>query len=424
MKYLFLDTNIFLQFVDFEQIPWCKVVACDDATIVITDTVIQEIDKHKDFNKGKIQAKAKKVSKRLADILLSGGISHIKIEARSFPKDLSDSEKVKYDLDSKDNRIILTALHSDYPKEDIVIISYDNNILLKAKNEDLPFVRMPDEYLLKQEPTEEEKELRRMREELNSLKNRLPNSMILLNEEDKCLTIKRYPAYNIDEETEEELAKVKKKYPYHKDAPHSDHSGVPTAVKDMMEILNQQFAKPASQYNTDLDDFFNDEKEFLHYKLLEKHLNDRFLPLHLSICNRGTDETGNLDVFIYFPQDVPFYNKESKRSKLVEIPLEPDKSSIYMSREDLKKLRSIPPLNGYANSSQQYFYLWDPDSPVDIDKLTFKVRNLNHDISMNLNKDKSFYIDTQKAPDFDIRWCIVDSKLPKATYGSIHVRFE
>lgn len=83
-----------------------------------------------------------------------------------------------------------------------------------------------------------------------------------------------------------------------------------------------------------------------------------------------------------------------------------------MSREELKKLRSFPTLNGASNGSMRYFYLWDPDSPVDIDKWTFKIKNLNHDISMKLNDDKPIYIVTQKAPDFDIRWYIVDSKLP------------
>ena len=54
MKYLFLDTNIFLHFVDFEQIPWADLIGDSEITIVVSDIVAQEIDKHKDTARGKI----------------------------------------------------------------------------------------------------------------------------------------------------------------------------------------------------------------------------------------------------------------------------------------------------------------------------------------------------------------------------------
>ena len=47
MKYLFLDTNIYLHYQDFEQIQWKEVIdTTDDFTIVVVLTVQEEIDKH------------------------------------------------------------------------------------------------------------------------------------------------------------------------------------------------------------------------------------------------------------------------------------------------------------------------------------------------------------------------------------------
>lgn len=43
MKYLFLDTNIFLHFVDFEQIPWADLIGDSEITIVVSDIVAQEL---------------------------------------------------------------------------------------------------------------------------------------------------------------------------------------------------------------------------------------------------------------------------------------------------------------------------------------------------------------------------------------------
>ena len=53
MKYLFLDTNIFLHFQNFEQIPWQKLIGGDDFKIIVSDIVAEEIDKHKDSARGK-----------------------------------------------------------------------------------------------------------------------------------------------------------------------------------------------------------------------------------------------------------------------------------------------------------------------------------------------------------------------------------
>lgn len=63
MKYLFLDTNIFLHFQNFEQIPRGNLVGDVDFKIIVSDIVAGEIDKHKDGARGKIQKKAKVLSK-------------------------------------------------------------------------------------------------------------------------------------------------------------------------------------------------------------------------------------------------------------------------------------------------------------------------------------------------------------------------
>ena len=62
MKYLFLDTNIFLHFINFEQIPWGNLVDDTEFKIIVSDIVAGEIDKHKDGARGKIQKKADRKS--------------------------------------------------------------------------------------------------------------------------------------------------------------------------------------------------------------------------------------------------------------------------------------------------------------------------------------------------------------------------
>ena len=54
MKYVFLDTNVFLQFKDFEQIPWGELIGDNDFAIVVSDVVSREIDKHEDSARGAV----------------------------------------------------------------------------------------------------------------------------------------------------------------------------------------------------------------------------------------------------------------------------------------------------------------------------------------------------------------------------------
>lgn len=69
MKYLVLDTNVYLHYKDFEQVDWKSMVG-DDVTICVPMVVLNEIDKHKDQSRGKIQKRAKKLSSRFSELFL------------------------------------------------------------------------------------------------------------------------------------------------------------------------------------------------------------------------------------------------------------------------------------------------------------------------------------------------------------------
>ncbi len=70
MKYILLDTNIYLHYKDFEQIDWATIVNDKEFAIVVPYIVIREIDKHKDGQKGKIKSRAKAVSSKFGRYFL------------------------------------------------------------------------------------------------------------------------------------------------------------------------------------------------------------------------------------------------------------------------------------------------------------------------------------------------------------------
>ena len=75
-------------------------------------------------------------------------------------------------------RFILSALKSGYDIQNIVVISSDNNYPLKAKENGLVHRKMPETYLIKEELSEEEKEIKALKQELEQYKNRQPKPAI------------------------------------------------------------------------------------------------------------------------------------------------------------------------------------------------------------------------------------------------------
>ena len=68
MKYLLLDTNIYLHYIDFEQIDWGTIIGDKEYEIVVPYTVIKEIDKYKDGPKSKIKSGQRQLLQNLAVI--------------------------------------------------------------------------------------------------------------------------------------------------------------------------------------------------------------------------------------------------------------------------------------------------------------------------------------------------------------------
>ena len=72
MKYLFLDTNIFIHYKGYEDIPWQSLLdTLDSVKVVLASIVLREINGHKDNSKGRVRNKARKISEKFNNILIT-----------------------------------------------------------------------------------------------------------------------------------------------------------------------------------------------------------------------------------------------------------------------------------------------------------------------------------------------------------------
>lgn len=98
------------------------------------------------------------------------------------------------------------------------VVSNDTDLLLKAKDLDLNILRMDDTYRSSEEPTEEEKELKKVKEELARWTARLPDPKVLfVGTEDTCFRFERMVFKSLEGLVEKKVQEEAIRYPEEKE---------------------------------------------------------------------------------------------------------------------------------------------------------------------------------------------------------------
>lgn len=191
MTYILLDTNIYLHCVAFDTLPWKEIVSVDDeVAILLPMQVLRELEKKKDDTSEKaVNRRARSICAKLSDILLDGKDSSVTILTCEMPP--KREFKPGFLLEVSDDVIMMSAIsYQSKNTGNVVVVSRDTTMLLKAKQAHLAFVKMPDQYLLPSD--QEDKEKQQLREELRRLKSRLPAPELVFKDKSKVLRLKRY----------------------------------------------------------------------------------------------------------------------------------------------------------------------------------------------------------------------------------------
>ncbi len=409
MKYLVLDTNVYLHYKDFEQVDW-KTLVGDDVTICVPMVVLSEIDKHKDQSRGKIQKRAKKLSSRFSELFLQGEAAQIAIEEMDNPPSTAFND-TRFHKDINDDWIILSALHASHDTSSTVIVSGDNGILLKAKHFGLGFYKMPDDLLLSEELSEEEKEIKKLKEQLAKHEDRLPKPMVQFKNQTDRLVINKPAFVDIAKELEAYKTQLKAKYPYQPTSIESyGKRGQAIRVSSDLDYSTLRYRE---EYNEKLDDFLEKKITLKQWELLKQLSDQRFVRIDFWLGNIGTSSLGDTMVFITFPQDVLVYDEDSKKEYRLEDPKEP-------------RLKSSD-IQGFAfplhSSGKTYkdIEIWDIDKPVENREFKYPSNKLIHNLREHLGSEKPVYVDIAKCGNFTINWTIFDSELIEPVSGELHV---
>ena len=176
-------------------------------------------------------------------------------------------------------------------------------MLLKAKENNLNFKRIPDKYLLKEELSDEEKEIKNLKAEIEKYKNRQPKISIMLDSGAAKMVFKKPKERDLEKELSIYMEQLKKQNPYlqNKEMDLYKTLGFSLYNSHLTQIYTQE---QIDKYNTELDDFFKETEAYKRFLLQQEILNERFKEISFHVLNDGTAQTGDMNIFIEFPENI------------------------------------------------------------------------------------------------------------------------
>src|ERR1051326_4739579 len=332
---IFVDTNVYLHFEFFTEVPWPSLVDADEVLLVVPPVTANELDKHKYAGASKIiKTRADKVVKRLYKIHSSAG------EVRPGVKLLLSTERPReefeaYDLDrgSQDDHLLASILQyrDKHLGEHIMLVTDDLGNLTRAPNYAIEVRGMPEKYRTAAEPDPSEKKIRELEQQLRELQSRIPKLRLQFPAGTDALTFT--PAHSRMSSpgfVEERMEKLRRKYPKieKSDAPPerkgqldiSELLANPERVRLSAKHSSERIpAREIEKYNEALETFYANYEQYLNRLVELDGLRARTIQLNIQMENDGTSTAEDVGVFIRLPSDLKV-TASGKRFKKPEEP--------------------------------------------------------------------------------------------------------
>jgi PIN domain len=177
----FIDSNVALECLAFEQLPWREIHATGPILLLITPIVLKEVDSKK--NHARLGDHARRFNRTIRPLV--GEQATVVVRQSPAPQvemALADSARVdwqKYselDPDEADSRVVAEALTTRGPSSEqrVVLISQDIRPLSLAQKHGLRVYHIGENWLRPKEISESEKKAAALQREIDAMKIRQP----------------------------------------------------------------------------------------------------------------------------------------------------------------------------------------------------------------------------------------------------------
>lgn len=390
MLYCFLDTNIFLQFQDIEQIDWLEELKVAEVCLVVTSIIFDELDKFKDdHNRKRLRNRSRRSLKYLESLDIHSDNPVRNGVVLQFQQEEPDHNALKkYQLNSANNDSMLVGsaliFANKHKDDDVILITDDSGPRFKAKARDLRAQSLSESYRLEEQPDPLVAENKRLKNELLKLQNNQPKLDIGFTSSDgeieHYLKAKVYFTKNLINEDEIESA-IKAGYQKLRYV----------RKKSTFDPLNPRSVPDFSDYllgKEKIDDYHDQVEEYLHgpYRqyLIQNSLFQTFrnqrVELALVIKNSGAAPAQGVEITLLINGCREVLTEAPQRSEYPLPPLPPQPFQMNFSPPNYSANPSFIP-----NASEFEGRKIDTDNP-NLRQTEYFVERMMHHRSMKLGK--------------------------------------
>lgn len=315
MKVFFLDTNVFIQCRDLKELPWKDVADKEDVLLLIPQTVVKEIDKQKGEGGNRRGKRARATSTLFRKIITCGETRFVLKESNPrIEIAFSDITLLKVDpndaLDptQPDDRIIAEVRQYQHDNQGVTahFLTHDSYPMRSCQRLGVPFIAVPDAWLLEPEPDPHDKELKELRQKIAQLEQNDPKIELTTrgsgDHEISSVTLEITDYVELTEDQIEELVtEVVTRCPMktHFDGPKKQLITSHDRLRAQFIGYQEEFQKPSeSQIEKYQKEVYPVWVEEVHknFKNLHKILgfNQRHFSLTFELSNNGSEPAENL----------------------------------------------------------------------------------------------------------------------------------
>jgi len=433
-KYCFLDTNSLLHYHLFTDLQWSEFIGTKNIVLVISTTVLRELDQKK-FSARQIELKnrAQLVIKKLSELLTSTDTS-IPINKNVDIFYFSGEPKINWDeenLDSSlpDDRIIATILEAAFPLRDVLLLSSDLGIKLKAKGKGISCASIPDKFLLKNNNDTKQREIDKLKQRIQFLENRLPSLSIKLFSSGEATFFKKYILTPIiapmtQEEIDEQIEKLKN------ELQNTESASDGSTIGGILSSFNASTKEEIERYEQEVKEYLIKMTQYFEREFEVRKIISRKITIELIIENQGTIPAEDIDIFLHFPDGFKLFSEDISIESLEKptMPIRP--------RSHSEMLSSLSNFNIHLPN-------FDRMSTINnVDKIDFNapskptiIKTNSYDVKYELNKIKhGFQISLdplflvfdsiESARSFKIDYSILAGNLPEPANGELNIIIE
>jgi rRNA-processing protein FCF1 len=413
-----VDTNSLLHYRRLDELDLPKILGVPTVGVVVCAAVIRELDKHKGRGRtARIRKRAAGLVRFFAKLSEQGSATEMRenVSATLVAFDPSvDLASLNLRRDLEDDWVLAAArAQADKGEGDVVVITADLGLKLKAEALGLRVCALPEEAKLEEELDKRERELADLQREVAQLKLTQPalKFRFVSGEGVTDVEVKRLAPLAEDAARTAVMQKRKELRPF-------GAVGEPFNLADFTSLGTT--AEQRAQYDSDVEQYLQlyelyvrDSYEFERQKAL-------WVEIRFALENSGRSPAKDIDVVMEWPGDLTIYTAD-QHPEGPAMPPAPRRPAFGVQLPSFPAPTLPRPLGGVGIPDPV------PDETMEVTRgertrLVIHIRELKHKYYFRTSTVTLAFPSTEEVRSFGIPFMVYAGNVPEPIKGSLHVK--